>query len=135
MTKARNRPFCRADNINLCYFDGKRVFPRSVTDRENSLFLYNNQFCLITESAAVSFNQALKELKDNFKTVDNYITEENIKSLFKYGIIPEKIEPHLTNFITYDLETHFTYRTRPYVFSFYRLTKLAGRTDKKYNTI
>ena len=131
MTKPRNRPFCRADNSNLGYFDGKRVFPRSVTDRENSLFLYNNQFCLITESAGVSFNQALKELKDNFKTVDNYITEENINSHFKYGIIPKKIESRLTNFITYDLETHYTYRARPYVFCFYRLTKLAGKTDKK----
>ena len=128
MTKVRNRPFCRADKTTLGYFDGKIVFPRSVTDRENSLFLYINQFCLITESAGVSFNQALKELKDNFKTVDNYITEENITSHYKYGIIPKKIETHLTNFITYDLETHFTYTARPYVFCFYRLTKLAGKT-------
>ena len=128
MTKARNRPFCRADKINLGYFDGKIVFPRSVTDRENSLFLYNNQFCLITESAGVSFNQALEEL---IKTVDNYITEEYINSHFKYGIIPEKIESQLTNFITYDLETHYTYRARPYVICFYRLTKLAGKTVKK----
>ena len=131
VTKARNRAFCRADIINLGFFDGKRVFPISVNDRENSLFLYNNQFCLIMESAGVSFNQALKELKDNFKTVDNYITEEYINSHFKYGIIPEKIESHLTNFITYDLETHYTYRARPYVFCFYRLTKLAGKTVKK----
>ena len=33
----------------------------------------------------------------------------------------------MTNFIVYDLETHNTDRARPYVFSFYRLSKLAGR--------
>ena len=44
MTKARVRPFCRANDINLGYFAGIRVFPRSATDRDNALFLYNNHF-------------------------------------------------------------------------------------------
>ena len=39
MTKARIQPFCRAKNVNLGYYDGTRVFPRSVTDRINALFL------------------------------------------------------------------------------------------------
>ena len=47
MTKARNQPFCRANNFNLGYFDGIGISPRSVTDRDNALFLYNNHFCLI----------------------------------------------------------------------------------------
>ena len=46
MTKSRIQPFRRANNINLGYFDGERVFPRSVTDINNALFLYNNHFCL-----------------------------------------------------------------------------------------
>ena len=44
MTKARIQPFCRANNINLGCFDGIKVFPRSVTDIDNALFLYNNHF-------------------------------------------------------------------------------------------
>ena len=44
MTKARLQPFCRANNINLGYFDGTRVFPRSVADRNNALFLHSNHF-------------------------------------------------------------------------------------------
>ena len=36
----------------------------------------------------------------------------------------------MTNFITYDLETHNTDRARPYVFCFYRLSKLVGRYDR-----
>ena len=40
MTKARIQPFCRAKKFNLGYFNGTRVFPRSVTDRNNALFLY-----------------------------------------------------------------------------------------------
>ena len=38
ITKARIQPFCRANNINLRYFDGERVFPRSVTDKKKTLF-------------------------------------------------------------------------------------------------
>ena len=127
MTKARIQPFCRANNINLRYYDGERVFPRSVTDRNNALFLYNIHFCLIWKSENISFNKASKELKDNSKIVDNFISEENVNSHFKYDFIPKKIESHLTNFIVYDRETHNTDRTRPYCISFYRLSKTSER--------
>ena len=80
MTKARIQPFCRANNINLGYYDGIRVFPRSVTDRKNALFFYNNHFCLIWKSEGVSFSQGTKELKNKLEIVDNYITEENVKT-------------------------------------------------------
>ena len=86
------------------------------------MYLYNNHFCLIWKSQGVSFNQAFQELKNNFKVVDNYITEENVKSHFEYIYKPKKNESHLTNFIVYDIETHNTDRARPYVFSFYRLS-------------
>ena len=127
MTKARIRPYYRANNINLGYYDGERVFPRSVTDRNNASFLYNNHFCLIWKSEGVSFIQAIRELKDNFKIVDNYITAENVNSHFKYEFTPKKVESHLTNFLVYDLETHNTDRATPYKMTFYRLKKLAGR--------
>ena len=130
MTKDRIQPFCRANNINLGYYDGDDVFPRLVTNRDSALYLYNNHFCSIWKSQGISFNQAIEELKDNFKIVDNYITEENVKSHFEYIYKPKKIESHLTNFIVYDLETHNTDRARPYVFCFYRLSKLAGRYNR-----
>ena len=98
MTMARSQPFCRANIINLGYFDGTRVFPRSVTDRNNALFLYNNHISLKWKSEGVSFNQAIKELKGNFKIVHNFITEENVNSHFKYELIPQKIDSHLTIF-------------------------------------
>ena len=66
MTKAGIQPFCRSNNINLGYYDGERVFPRSVTERNKALYLYKH-FCLIWKSEGVSFDQAIKELKDNFK--------------------------------------------------------------------
>ena len=127
MTKARIQPFCRVNNNNLGYWDGERVFPRSVTNRDSALFLFNNHFCLVWKSEGVSFNQAIEELKDNFKLVDNFITEENVNSDFKYEFIPKKIKSHLTNFIVYDFETHNTDRARPYNMTFYRLSKIAGR--------
>ena len=70
MTKARIQPFCRANNINLGHYDGESIFPRSVTERDRALYLFNNHFCLIQKSENVSFIQAIKELKDNFKIVN-----------------------------------------------------------------
>ena len=130
MTKARIQPFCRANKINLGYYDGTRVFPTTVTDRNSALFLYNNHFCSIWKTQGVSFNQAIKKLKDNFKIVDIFVTQENVNSLFKYEFIPKKINAHLTNYIVYDLETHNTDRARLYCISFYRLSNLSGRYNR-----
>ena len=129
MTKARIQPFRRSNNINI-NFDGERVFPRSVTERNIALYLYNDHFCLIWKSKNVSFNQANTELKDNFKIVDNYITEEKAKSYFDFIFKPKKIESHPFNFILHDRETNNTNRARPYVSCFYRLSKLAGRYNR-----
>ena len=130
MTMARIQPFCRAININLGYYNNDRVFPRTVTNRDTALYLYINHLCLLWKSQQVSFNQAITELKNNFKIFNNYITEENVNSHFKYEYIPKKIESHLTNFIVYDLETHNTGRTRPYNMTFYRISKIACRYER-----
>ena len=131
MTMARIHPFCKANNIDLGYYNNNnRVYPSSVTNRSSALYLYNNHFCLIWKSQGVSFNQAIQELKNNFKIVDNYITKENVNSHFKYEYTPKKVESHLTNFIVYDLETHNTDRAGPYHMTFYRLSKIAGRYER-----
>ena len=39
MTKARIRPFCRANKISLGYYNDDRVFPRSVTNRDSALYI------------------------------------------------------------------------------------------------
>ena len=82
------------------------------------------------KSEGVSFNEAITELKYNFKTVDNFVTEENVNSHFKYEFTPKRIESHPTKIIVYDLETHNTDRARPYVFCFYRLSKQAGSYNR-----
>ena len=46
-TMAEIQPLCRANSVSSGYLDGTRVFPRSVTDRNNALFLHNNHFCLV----------------------------------------------------------------------------------------
>ena len=130
MTTARIQPFCRANNNNLGYYNGDRVFPGTVSKRDSALYLYNNPFCLIWKSQGVSFNQAIQELKNNFKIVDIYITDENVNSHFKYQFIRKKIESHVTNFIVYDLETHNTDRASPYNMTFYRLSKISGRCER-----
>ena len=130
LTKARIQPFCRANNFNLGYYDGTRVFPRTLTDRTLALYLHKSHFCLIRKSENVSFNQATKELKDNVNIIDNYKTEENGNSHFKFEFIPQKIESHLNNFIVYDVETNDTDRAKPYNMTFYRLSEIAGRYER-----
>ena len=130
MTKARIQPCLRKLGIDLVYYNGERVFPRTVVNRDSALFLFNNHFCVIWKSENVSFKDAIGELKENFKVVDNFITEEIVNSYFKYEFIPKKIVSHLTNVIVYDLETYSTDRARPYNMTFYRLSEIAGRYER-----
>ena len=130
MTQARIQPCLKKLNIDLGYYNGERIYPCTIRNRQSALYLYDNHFCLIWKSEGVCFKQAIKEIGDNFKKVDNYITEENVNSHFKYELIPKRIESHLSNFIVYDLETHNTDRARPYNMTFYRLSKIAGRYDR-----
>ena len=84
MTSARNQPFCRKQNINIGYYDGFRVCPRNITDRNTALKILNIHFCLILKSDGISFDEALKQIKDNSKVVDNVISNKHVKSFIKY---------------------------------------------------
>ena len=44
MTSARIQPFCKKYNINIGCFDGHRINLRNLTQRNTSLFIYNNHF-------------------------------------------------------------------------------------------
>ena len=50
MTSARIQPFCRKYNINIGCYDGFRVSPRKITQRNTALKINNNHFCLIWKS-------------------------------------------------------------------------------------
>ena len=79
MTPARIQPFCRNCNINIGCYDGFRVCPRNITQRNIALRIQNIKFCLIWKSDGVNFDKAIKELKDNFKVVDNVISDKHVK--------------------------------------------------------
>ena len=53
-------------------------------ERNKASFLNKNHFCVIWKSQDVSFNKVIKEIKETFKIVDNYITKENANSHFEY---------------------------------------------------
>ena len=79
MTSARVQPSCRKHNINIGCYDGFRVCPRKITQRNIALKIHNNHFRLIWKSYNVSFDKAIKELKDNFRVVDNVISDKHVK--------------------------------------------------------
>ena len=130
MTSARIQPFCRKHNINIGYYDGFRVYPRIITDRNIALKTHNNHFCLIWKSNGFSFSQAIKELKDNFKVIDNNISDKHVKSFIKYEYKHKRVQSQITNMIVYVLETYNTDRTVPYANCIYRLSKISDKYNR-----
>ena len=76
MTSARIQPYCKKYNINIGCFDGTRMNPRNLAQRNTSLFIYKNHLCLNWKLEGISFDKANKEIKDNFKVVDNVISDK-----------------------------------------------------------
>ena len=131
MTSARIQPFCRKYNINIGCFDGIKINPRNLIQRNTSLFIYNNHFCLIWKSDGISFNQVIEnELKPNFKVVDNIISDKHVKSFFKYEYNPKKVKSPLTNIVVFDLETFNKIRAVPYCSFIYKLSKISGKYNR-----
>ena len=127
MTSARIQPFCEKYNINIGCFDGTRLNPRNLIQRDISLFIYNNHFCLIWKSNGISFNQAIRELKANFKVVDNVVSDKHVKGFIKFEYNPKKVKSPLTNIVIYDLETFNKIRIVPYCSCIYKLSKISGK--------
>ena len=128
MTSARVGSFCRKYNINIGCFDGTRINPRNITQRDTALKIHNNHFCLIWKSDRISFNQVIEnELKPNFKVVDNVISDNHVKGFIKYEYNPKKVKSPLTNIVIYDLETFNKIRAVPYCSCIYKLSKLSGK--------
>ena len=131
MTTARIQPFCKKYNINIGYFNGKEIWPRTVTQRNTALKIHHNHFCLIWKSDNVSFNQVIEnELKPNFKVVDNVISDKHVKGFIKYEYNPKKVKSPLTNIVIYDLETFNKIKAVPYCSCIYKLSKLSGKYNR-----
>ena len=128
MTSARVGSFCRKHNINIGCFDGTRVNPRNITQRDPALKIHNNHFCLIWKSDSISSNQVIEnEIKPNLRVVDNVISDKHVKSFIKYEYNPEKVKSPLTNIVVYDLETFNKNRAVPYCSCIYKLSKMLGK--------
>ena len=138
MISARIQQICRKFNINIGWFDGTRKNPRNVIQRNTSLFIYKNHFCLIWKSQNISFNQVIEiELQQNFKIVENVIPEKNVKSFIKYEYKPKKFKSPLTNIVVFDLETFNKIRAVPYCSCIYKPSKISGKylrdiSEKEY---
>ena len=106
MTSARIQQFFRKFNIEIVCFNGKETTPRKIPERNTSLFINNEYFCLNWNSQGKSFDKAIEDdLKLNFKVVNNVISDKHVKNFNKYEYKPKKVQSPLTNVIVYDLET------------------------------
>ena len=127
---ARIKLSSRKYNINIECSDGSRINPRNITQRNTSLFTYDIHFCLIWKSNGINFDKAIKELKDNFKVVDNVISNKHVKIFIEYDYNPKKVESPLTNIVIYDLETFNKIRAVPYCRCIYKLSKNSSKLQR-----
>ena len=63
---------------------------KNITQRNTALKLHNNHFCLNWKTDGISFDKAIKELKDNFKVVDSVISDKHVKIYIKNDYKPKK---------------------------------------------
>ena len=130
MISARIQQFCRKYDINIGCFDFQEMNPGNINRRSMSLFIYNNEFCLIWKSKSNSFNEAIKKLKLNSKVVDNVISDKHVKSFIKNEYKPKKVQSPLTIIILYDIETYNEDRGVPYCSCIYKLSKIPGKYNR-----
>ena len=124
MTSARIQPICRKYNNNIGCFDGTRMNPRNLTQRNTSLFVLNNRFCLIWKSNDINFNKTIEdELKPNLRVADKVISDKHVKSFSKYEYKPKKVQSPLTNEKGYDSETFNKIRAVLYASCIYKRKK------------
>ena len=90
MTSTTIQPFRKKHHINIDSFDGSRLNPRKITERNIALSLYKNCFCLIWKSQNVSFNKAIQETEINFKVVNTFISDGHGKVFSNMKIILKK---------------------------------------------
>ena len=60
MTSARIQPFCEK-NINLGCFDGTRINPRNITQRNVSLFIYKTLSVYFGNRPVLVFNRRVEQ--------------------------------------------------------------------------
>ena len=132
MKSARIQPFCRKYNINIGCCDGARINPRNLTQRNTSLFIYDNHFCFFFwKSQNISFNQVIEdELKPNFKVVDDVVSDKHVESFIKYDYKHKKVQSLLTNIVVFDLETLNKVRAVPFCSCIYKLRKISGKYNR-----
>ena len=76
-------------------------------------------------------------MKDNFRVVDNVISDKHVKIYIKYEYKPKKVQSQRTNMIVYDIETFSTIKCVPYANCIYRLSTISGKyyrdiSEKEY---
>ena len=106
MTCSKIQPHFVEHNTKIGCFDGSRINPKTIFERNISLFIHNDSFCLLWKSNGTSFNQVIEEFKLNLKVVDIVRSDKHVKIVLKNNVIPEKVQSPITNIVVDDLETY-----------------------------
>ena len=94
MTSTRIQPIFRKNNINIGYFNAKKVWPGNFTHRNTAIKIHNNHSCLVWKSNGITFNQVIEdEMKPKFRVVDIVLSDKHVKSFINYDYIPKKSNP------------------------------------------
>ena len=61
MASARIQPCCKKHSFSIGSYDGFRVCPRNLTEKNIAFYLYKNHFRLFFKTIDISFNKAIEE--------------------------------------------------------------------------
>ena len=94
------------------------MYPGCVIERDEALYFFKNEFCLILNLEGVSPIKVIEEIKRYCEIVTNYKTFRKTESFSNIKIIFKKVF-QLTIFINHDSKTFHTNTAVPYCVSLY----------------
>ena len=97
MTEARVKSFCKNVSIDIGYFTGKEILPRSCKEGNKCLYLSKSQFCVIWKSEGVSLLKATEEVKNS--ELRSACLLNDIGNAYEKYFFQTKMEKQLNNVI------------------------------------
>ena len=134
MTRCRIPEFCERYKIDIGIYDlnSKRILPRSVKQRDKSVYIHKNHYCVIWKNNRKdSLLNGVEEIENNFRYVKNKINENNLKQRILYRFPKHEPIDQLENVIVFDLETHNDQEfAEAYAAGLYDVNRLRDKWDR-----
>ena len=108
MTRCRIPKNCEQYKIVIGIYvvKSKRIFPRSVKQRDKCVYIHKNDYCVSWKKIKTdSLRIGVEEIDRNFKCIKSKINEKNFSQRNLYRFPKHETKDQLENVFVFDLET------------------------------